>query len=328
MKILYHILYPYGLGDDRFTYEGYKDAFEDMGHSVLPLTERDDVSALLEDERPDIFITEINAFDLRTHTETLRKFRARGGKVLLHGAMREDIAAFIARESVVDGYFSELDPRTDAPSFPSELFFKMHWLAASRKYHFPVPPQRRYQCDVMYLGARLPKKEEALTRFLLPLRKKYDVRIYGFDWDFLDRRVLHPLASAERRIFKTGHVSSLRLQRQVPMNEENVAYASAKICLNFHEAHPGITLKTINARTFKIPASGGFEMSDYVPQLREFFDEDELVMPKNESEWFSQIEYYLTHETERRAIQEKGTARAQKDHTFHSRVGTILYSLA
>jgi spore maturation protein CgeB len=124
-------------------------------------------------------------------------------------------------------------------------------------------------------------------------------------------------------VLGTGVISSARIRRQVPYEEESQAYASAKISLNFHEQMEGGWF-LLNGRTFKIPACGGFEICDYVPLARRFFSEDELVMAKDDDDFFKKVDYYMTHDRERKRIQEKGTARALKEHTYHNRAKLIL----
>jgi len=198
MRILYHILYPNGLGDDTFTYKGYRHAFEDMGHQVFELTERDDLGETLEAVKPDIFISEGNfaMADLERSAVLFKRFRVGGGKVVMRGAMTHELAKKIKEEPIIDKYFSEIDPTEEFPEFPAALYVRMHWLAVSKKYHFPSAPSPKYECDVMYLGVNLPKKRAAFKRLLLPLKKKYRVNIYGGDWKWFDRYVLHPLARA------------------------------------------------------------------------------------------------------------------------------------
>ncbi|MBI3589605.1 MAG: glycosyltransferase [Candidatus Liptonbacteria bacterium] len=280
--------------------------------------------------KPDIFIEEggFLIHDLEKKIDVLRNFKRQGGKVVLHGAMSPELALAIKRDEIVDVYFSEVDPTVEFQSFPAYRFKKMHWLAASRKIHGTAKPIPKYNCDIIYIGANLPKKREAFERILFPLAKKYHVKIYGFGWDFIDRNFLHPLVKIERTIFGSGVISKLRLMRQVPIDLEGSAYASAKISINFHEKQPGADIRTINARTFKIPASGGFEVCDYVPQIREFFDEDELAMPKINRDWFEVVAYYLAHEEERKVMQSKATAKVLKEHTFHNRVHTLLSLLS
>ena len=104
-------------------------------------------------------------------------------------------------------------------------------------------------------------------------------------------------------------------------------YSSSKICLNFHErekdgSQPHLIL---TQRTFVIPACGGFEICDYVPPLRKYFSEEEMVMATMDKEdWFKKIEYYMNNEKERNTIRQKGTKRALSDHTYHNRVKTVI----
>lgn len=324
MKILYQIVYIKGMGDDRFTYEGYRDAFEDLGHKVFVYTEKDNLQETLDKVKPDVFILDGIYLRLPEEAMLLAEWRRKGMKVIFHGAITKQIVNVINQYQMLDQYFAEIDPIEEFPNFPKNLFTKMHWLAASRKYHFPTALVEKYKCDICFVGANLPKKKEAFKKLLIPLFKKYHVKVYGVDWDWLEKYFLHPLAVIERRFGLGGLIAKIRLNRQVPVEDENKVYSSAKICLNITESHPGITLKTINARTFKIPASGGFEICDYVPQLREFFTEDEVVMPLNEKKWFEKIDYYLKNKDARKKIQVKGTERALCEHTFHSRVKQIL----
>lgn len=327
MKILYHILYPDGYGDDRFIYDGYRHAFEDLGHAVVPFTERDDFAKKIEEVQPDLFITSMNApgFDFAVQAPLIKKHRERGMKVFMRGGDlrgRADAAAMLSTiDGLVDAYYSETPMPPEAFDAVVGKPLRMLSLAADRTVHFPVAPSRKYECDIVYIGANLPLKKELFERRLYPLMKKYKVKVFGGDWDAMDKYVLHPLAKIDRMLNLGGIFSRLRISRQVPINEENVAYSSAKIALNFHEQN-----RTIgpNARIFKIPACGGFEICDPIPWLRDYFTEDEMLMPQTDEEFFKAVDYYLTHEPERRAMQERATARAQKDHMWHNRAGTML----
>lgn len=324
MKILYHIPYPHGIGDDRTIYDGYRYAFEDLGHHVYPLTERDNLERVFKEIQPDLFITGLAIINPFRNARVLKNYRLAGGVVLMRGGIEDDdneLIRLIREDYLADIYASELE----YPRF-FELtgrHLKLLPLAASREYHFPIPPVKKYECDIVYVGANLPRKKALFARRLFPLFKKYNVRVFGADWDALDKYILHPLSKLERIGLGTRFVSNLRINRQVPYTEENQAYASAKIALNFHEQLPGGVF-LLNGRTFKIPACGGFELCDYVPIARRYFEENELVMTKDDDDFFRKVDYYMTHENERRAVQARGTARALRDHTYHNRVQMIL----
>jgi len=126
--------------------------------------------------------------------------------------------------------------------------------------------------------------------------------------------------------FRLGSDFLNRFRITIPEEEERLLYSSAKICLNAHERETDLSQPhyILNQRTFKIPACGGFEICDWVPALRKYFVEDELVMAQDPSDWFKKIEYYLSHEDERKRIQKKGTERALREHTYHNRVQQII----
>jgi len=329
MKILYYIAYPDGYGDDRFIYDGFRHAFESIGHEVIALTERDDFEKKLTETKPDIFITTMNVrgFDFTTAAPIIKKHREQGMLVFMRAGDVRDATRYgwfinLAKQDMLaDAYYSEGD-------FTKEFFediigkpLRFLALAADKTIHFPTVPSKKYECDIIYIGANLPLKQELFRRRLYPLMKKYRVKVFGGDWDALDKYFLHPLAKIDRMFNLGGVFARWRISRQVPIDEENVAYSSAKIALNFHEQN-----KTIgpNARIFKVPACGGFEVCDPLPHLRDYFTESEMVAPATDEEFFKTIEYYLTHESERKAMQERATARAQRDHTWNNRVTTML----
>ncbi|KKU90615.1 MAG: hypothetical protein UY21_C0021G0015 [Microgenomates group bacterium GW2011_GWA1_48_10] len=326
MKILYHIPYPGGIGDDRTIYDGYVYAFTDLGHVIAPFTERDSLPEIFRDVKPDFFITSLNMIQPHKNAETLRGYRRSGGVVLMKAGIfaetEKELFRLIREDYLADIYAAELEVPDFQRFTGKEL--RMLALAASRKYHFPAAPTKKYACDIVYVGANLPKKRDLFRRRLFPLMKKYDVKVFGSDWGILDRAVLHPLAKLERITLGTGAVSNFRIRRQVPYEEENQAYASAKISLNFHEQMGDGKTFLLNGRTFKIPASGGFEICDHVPLLRKYFAEDEVVMAKDDNDFFRKIDYYIAHEAEREKIRRKGTERALRDHTYHNRARLLL----
>jgi spore maturation protein CgeB len=123
-------------------------------------------------------------------------------------------------------------------------------------------------------------------------------------------------------------ISKLRIS--VPPEEENQLYSSAKICLNVHERAESIKTHVIlNERTFKVPACGGFEICDFVPPVRRYFTEQEMVMADDKhgdwvKDWFKKIDYYLAHDKERKEIKARGIARAHKDHMYTNRVRNMI----
>jgi spore maturation protein CgeB len=330
MRILHQINFLSGLGADRWIVTGYKDAFEELGHDFFFLTFQDDLAQKIREVRPDIILI---AAPLLTASSipALRIAHGAGVKVVVW------VDSFVLRDPVmrsvlVGADFVDLYRGETEPEIMEEFARTVHRPyfitpnAANPKYHFPVPPVRKYECDIVFLGAMMPNKRAALEELLLPLRKKYDVRIYGPNWTLGDN-LLRAGALAARKAGLMQVNDWLNNRRMsIPIDEENQLYSSAKICLNIHER--GEHIKThliLNERTFKIPACGGFEICDFVPPLRRYFTEEEMVMADDQrgdwvADWFRKIDFYLKHDDERKAIQARGTARALRDHTYRKRV--------
>ena len=320
MRILNQVNYIGGVGADWWIGSGFRDAFEDAGHEFFWYTAADDLSELTPAKLP-VFL----------------KARAQGVKIV----MRVD--AFFDREPFMRAALIEQDPAhvyfgevegSNMDKFQA-LTGKPYVIianAAHHRHHFPTAPVVKYDCDIVFMGAWLPDKREAFAKLLAPLTSKYRVKIYGPNWTIQDK-ALRSLGYLARRAGWPGLSQKLqRFRISVPVTEENQLYSSAKVCLNLHER--GATLNELphlilNERTFRIPACGGFELCDFVPPLRRYFTEDEMVMADDRrgdwvKDWFEKIEYYLHHDAERKRIQAAGTARALRDHTYKNRVAQLL----
>jgi len=326
MKVLYYIPHLKTTGADRWIYEGWKYAFEDCGHEFFELTDYDDFRNKVQAVQPDIlFVT--NLADMVTrHHKFLTWVRRRGTKVFLtvYWPLRTEEVQIIRQYDVADVYFGEREPESMA-EFEKTTGRRYYLIpnAANKLLHFPTQPVEKYQYDIVYLGAMLPKKKWFFDNVLLPLRKRYKVGIFGPYWTIRDNLLRAGQKLCRKVKFKAGSDFFNKLRIVIPSGEENQLYSSAKICLNFHEREPDGSQPhyIVNQRAFKIPACGGFQICDYVPALRRYFAEDEVVMAGlNAQKWFEKIDYYLTHDAERERIRQNGICRALRDHTYHARV--------
>lgn len=70
----------------------------------------------------------------------------------------------------------------------------------------------------------------------------------------------------------------------------------------------------IKARNFEIPYHGGFQLTDYVPGLEDYFQVGkEVACYRTLSDLVTQLEYYLDNQEERERIRRQGFERAQAD---------------
>lgn len=98
-------------------------------------------------------------------------------------------------------------------------------------------------------------------------------------------------------------------------------FAGSRINLN-------ITLRSIESgmplRTLDIMACGGFLLSNYQPELAEYFEEGkELVLFYSKEDCLDKIAYYLDHEEERVQIAEAGCRKVGELFSYRRQLGKI-----
>lgn len=90
-----------------------------------------------------------------------------------------------------------------------------------------------------------------------------------------------------------------------------------------------ITSKTFKSgmtqRLFDIMAVGGFVISNYQTEIPEYFTPGEdLVLYESIPDLLDKIDYYLTHENERRCIAENGMSKVRKYHNYETKIQEML----
>lgn len=115
-------------------------------------------------------------------------------------------------------------------------------------------------------------------------------------------------------LLKKYHRGMVDYHRQMPL-----VFAHSKINLN-------ITLRSIRSgiplRVLDIMACGGFVITNWQPEIAEYFEEGrDIVVFKSAEECLDKINYYLAHDEERRAIASAGQHSVQK--RFGYRTGLI-----
>lgn len=91
-------------------------------------------------------------------------------------------------------------------------------------------------------------------------------------------------------------------------------YRRSKINLN-------ITCRSIVSgmpmRILDVMASGGFLVSNYQQELAEYFvPDEEVVLYESMDDLRQKLQYYLTHDEERKRIAENGYRKVQKEFTY------------
>ncbi len=121
-----------------------------------------------------------------------------------------------------------------------------------------------------------------------------------------------------------GDEYSHRVHGTVDQQELADCYASAKMQLNLHSLQ---CPTAINPRVYDVPYAGGLILTDWVEEMdrTEFRDGEHGVVVKDEKEWRSKIEYYLTHPDERAYIRQNSRSWVLENHTVECRVQTLMH---
>jgi hypothetical protein len=163
------------------------------------------------------------------------------------------------------------------------------------KVHRPVfvgsGAESPYACDASFLGMWSPKKE-GILRGLCRAMPQLNLRIWGGGWQ---------RACRELRVRWEG--------RGAFGDEASAVYGASRINLGLlSEAGTGMASgdKT-TARTFQIPAAGGFMMHEDSAEAREVFrDGEEAVFFSSVEDLVAKVESYLPDEAARRRIAAAG----------------------
>jgi len=343
MKILYQIPSLTTIYAGRTIYNGYKNAFLDLGHEFRPYTADDDFVEVMDEYKPDILITGLSNYSLKyLDLDLLSKYRKKGLKVLVNVSFwsspmsklrinetsgLKDNKAFvdiIKSGRLGDAYFNSCEQFDERMiGFEKGTGFPYHTIPlAADKTIIKENFDKRFVADISYIGTNLPEKSQFFKEFVFPLGKKYNLKLYGQDWTLLDQA----LGWAQRfgQYFNIHWLANIR-KPKLQLNDEAKIYSSSVVSINVHEDYQKKFGGDCNERTFKIPLAGGFEVTDDVACIRKYFEADkEMIIAKDKEEWLEKIEYYIKHPEEREALIKAGQARVLKDHTYHNRAIQLL----
>jgi hypothetical protein len=180
--------------------------------------------------------------------------------------------------------------------------------------HRPVPTsstlQRIYGCDASFVGAWSAKKQQFL-RVLIEQIPQIDLKIWGPAWGAADAVV---------RRFWQG--------RGAWGDETAAIYGCSRINLGLlSEAGTGTTSGDLTtARTWQIPASGGFLLHEDTEEVRKAFKPgEEIGVFRGASDLGQQTAWWLAHPEARAAAAQRARVRAQRDrYTYGPAVDAVL----
>jgi spore maturation protein CgeB len=155
-----------------------------------------------------------------------------------------------------------------------------------------------------------------------------DVKVWGAGWEYFRKR---------RPSFNPVRWGKIDMTPKIPerliggiLSDEDVVrtFSQTKINLGFsgcwtnHNSARRIT--QVRLRDFEVPMSGGFYLTEYQPELEEFFDIDsEIACYRNKEELLEKIRFYLNRPDLRERIRLAGRKRCLTEHTWAKRFETM-----
>ncbi|WJH32480.1 glycosyltransferase [Paenibacillus sp. CC-CFT747] len=202
----------------------------------------------------------------------------------------------------------------------------VHFLSvpADPSVYYPRKPDIAYLSDVCFIGTAFGNRLAFIDQVARYLSTK-NLVLSGWWWNRLKNYKL--LKSKIRK-------DKLKRGSWLSPEETSSYYNGAKIVINLHRAAVekeqtfnlrGIPALSVNPRTFEIAGTGAFQLSDIREDLPQYYrDGQEIATYSTPQELAEKIEYYLTHEEERRRAALNGFRRTIMEHTYPDRIRTIL----
>jgi spore maturation protein CgeB len=120
-----------------------------------------------------------------------------------------------------------------------------------------------------------------------------------------------------------------------PLSDEDMVktFSRSKINLGFsscgNTAFGKERVTQVRLRDFEIPMSGGFSLTEYMPELGEFFELGrEVICYHDAADLVDKVKHYLAHDQEREAVGVAGHQRALRDHTWQKRLKQAFAEMA
>ena len=129
----------------------------------------------------------------------------------------------------------------------------------------------------------------------------------------------------------------IELDKWMGPQETSDAYGGSKIVINMHRAYDDdnvnsnatrLTAISPNIRTFEIAATGTLQLTDVRDDLARFFTPGvEIETYSSPQELRDKVDFYLTHEKERREIALRALERSLREHTYAKRLDYMLSTI-
>ncbi len=187
------------------------------------------------------------------------------------------------------------------------------WAAQLNNDNLGSAPPDSYDYDVSFVGGY-----NGFRVWYIEQLSKAGIKIYCFGAGWPAGKV--SFKEMDRIFYKTR--INLNLSNSVS-HDMRFIFSSFRSGMNYIRSPK--RAEQIKARNFEIPLAGGFQLTNYAAGLEKYLKiGEEVAVFSSPEECVQQIRYYLENEAERLNILRAGHARAQKEHTYLSRLEALL----
>jgi spore maturation protein CgeB len=324
MKILY-VAMADDYGDPArgpsFEDANFRSALEGMGHELVKFDFMAEKKAhgkremnrrlitAAEESRPDLSFFVI--FKDEIDPQTIRRVGAAGGPTVNWFA--DDHWRFdrFTRHFAPAFDWSVTTDRDSLPKYEAighERAILSQW--ACNRYAYDRTADR-LEYDVTFIGQSYGDRPTTVER----LRAEgYDVRCWGFGWP--EGRIEHD------EMVRVFGASRINLNLSAAFSPPGTLRARIGNLIRRERHEP--RKSQIKGRTFEVPGSGGFLLTDRVPYLEDYFAPGkEIASFEGTDDLVGQVGWWLAHEDERAAVAEAGYERVRAEHTYDHRFAAI-----
>lgn len=190
-------------------------------------------------------------------------------------------------------------------------------LGVQTQIYFPETVPHQYYSDLFFVGTPFPRRVEMIKSLLAKI-PKLRLKIVGPQWQkHLSRKVdliNRPLSPDQIRKFYNGAKINLNIHRDDTEHVDGINLNPDRI-------------KAIspNNRIFDICACNSFQLVDFRPGLRDYFNmKNDLITYNNTNELILKIKYFLKNHLMRKNIANNGYKKVMGHHRMESRVQEMI----
>lgn len=241
-----------------------------------------------QEEKPDIVFMILMTYEC--HPMTLKTLRSMGIKV---------VNWFCDDHWRFDGFSSQIAPDLDFAATVDKYSVNRYAQYGCKGIHSQWASNyirdyinTDYLYDISFVGSPSRRRVEAVN---LLCQHGFKVQCWGTGWP-------------------NGRADQTKMQE---------IFLMSKINLNLSNSEDQKNIEQIKARTFEIPACGGFQLSQFALEVEDYFTiGKEIAVYSSPLEMLRQVDYYLTHDEEREKIKLAGWTRA-KEYTYENRMREV-----